>query len=37
MFVSDEKTTKIDRQNRNLFQLDYVLPFGKNMQFEAGY
>lgn len=36
-FVSDEKTSKIGRQNRNLFQADYVLPFGKNMQFEAGY
>lgn len=37
MFISDEKTSKIGRQNRNLFQADYVLPFGKNMQFEAGY
>jgi len=36
-FVSDEKTSKIGRQNRNLFQADYVLPFAKNMQFEAGY
>jgi hypothetical protein len=37
MFVSDEKTNKIDRQNRNLFQSDYVLPIGKATQFEAGY
>ena len=37
MFVSDEKTNKIDRQNRNLFQADYVLPIGKSTQFEAGY
>lgn len=36
-FVSDEKTSKIGRQNRNLFQTDYVLPIGDNMQFEAGY
>ena len=37
MFISDEKTSKIGRQNRNLFQADYVLPIGKNIQFEAGY
>lgn len=37
MFVSDEKTTKIGRQNRNLIQADYLLPIGKNIQFEAGY
>jgi hypothetical protein len=24
-------------QNRNLLQLDYVLPFGKSSQFGAGY
>ncbi len=36
-FVSDEKSTKIGRQNRNLFQTDYVLPIGKSTQFEAGY
>ena len=36
-FVSDEKTSRIGRQNRNLFQLDYVLPINKNIQFEAGY
>lgn len=36
-FVSDEKSSKIGRQNRNLFQADYVLPFGKKMQLEAGY
>jgi outer membrane receptor for ferrienterochelin and colicins len=35
-FVSDEKTSKIGRQNRNLFQADYVLPLGKGMQFELG-
>jgi outer membrane receptor for ferrienterochelin and colicins len=37
LFISDEKTTKIGRQNRNLIQADYVLPMGKNIQFEAGY
>lgn len=36
-FVSDEKSTKIGRQNRNLFQADYVLPITENMQFEAGF
>ncbi len=36
-YLSDEKTSKIGRQNRNLFQADYVLPIKKNMQFEAGY
>lgn len=35
-FVSDEKSTKIGRQNRNLFQADYVLPITDKMQFEAG-
>ncbi len=30
-------TKNIQDQNRNLFQADYVLPFGKNAQFEAGY
>lgn len=31
-------TTKNNQdQNRNLFQADYVLPIGKNTQFEAGY
>lgn len=36
-FVSDEKTSKIGRQNRNLFQADYVLPIKENTQFEAGF
>lgn len=36
-FISDEKTSKIGRQNRNLIQADYVLPIGENIQFEAGY
>jgi outer membrane receptor for ferrienterochelin and colicins len=36
-FVSDEKSTKIERQNRNLFQIDYVLPIKENIQFELGY
>ena len=30
-------TKNIQEQNRNLFQADYVLPIGKNTQFEAGY
>ena len=30
-------TKNFQDQNRNLFQADYVLPFGKNNQFEAGY
>ncbi len=31
-------TTKNNQsQNRNLFQIDYVLPLGKQSQFEAGY
>ena len=36
LFISDEKTSKIGRQNRNLYQIDYVLPIKKNMQFELG-
>ena len=36
-FVSDERTSKLGRQNRNLFQTDYVLPIKENTQFEAGY
>ena len=36
-FVSDEKSTKIGRQTRNLFQVDYALPIKENMQFEFGY
>ena len=30
-------TKNYQRQNRNLLQTDYVLPIGKNGQFEAGY
>lgn len=30
-------TSNIQKQNRSLFATDYVLPFGKDMQFEAGY
>jgi outer membrane receptor for ferrienterochelin and colicins len=33
----DANTFRIQSQNRNLFATDYVLPFGKDMQFEAGY
>lgn len=36
-FISSEKTTNIQKQNRNLIQSDYVLPLGKNSQFEAGF
>ncbi|PHX62117.1 MAG: TonB-dependent receptor, partial [Flavobacteriales bacterium] len=36
-FISDEKTSKIGRQSRNLIQADYVLPINKDIQFEAGY
>ena len=38
-FVSSERTRKNDSQQRNLFQLDYVLPLGKSKksQFEAGF
>jgi outer membrane receptor protein involved in Fe transport len=32
-----EKTSNIQRQGGNLIQTDYVLPFGKASQFEAGY
>lgn len=32
-----ERTANISRNNRNLAMLDYVLPIGKNTQFEAGY
>lgn len=32
-----ESTTSIQRQNRNTIQSDYVLPIGKDSQFEAGY
>ncbi|MBD3580900.1 TonB-dependent receptor domain-containing protein [Flavobacterium selenitireducens] len=33
----DERTTNIQDQNRNVFMADYVLPIGKDSQFEAGY
>lgn len=32
-----ESTKNLQTQSRNLFQTDYVLPIGKNGQFEAGY
>ncbi len=32
-----DNTTNNQDQNRNLFQADYVLPFGKGFQLEAGY
>ena len=32
-----DSTKNYQRQNRNLLQTDYVLPFGKYGQFEAGY
>lgn len=35
--VNDESTDNIQKQNRNVIQLDYVLPFGKASQFELGY
>jgi outer membrane receptor protein involved in Fe transport len=34
---TDQTTANIQRQNRNLFQTDYVLPIGENSRFEAGY
>lgn len=33
----DANTFSIQKQGRNLFAADYVLPIGKAMQFEAGY
>lgn len=36
-FVSDETTSISQDQNRNLIQLDYVLPLNKDSQFEAGF
>ena len=33
----DEKTSNVQKQNRNTIQSDYVLPFGKANQFEFGY
>ncbi|MFM2214451.1 MAG: hypothetical protein RL427_1714 [Bacteroidota bacterium] len=35
--ISRESTINYQTQNRNLFQSDYVMPLGKNSQFEAGY
>ena len=32
-----DETLNNQKQSRNLFQTDYVLPIGKNSQFEAGY
>ena len=32
-----DKTINNQNQKRNLIQMDYVLPFGKGSQFEAGY
>lgn len=36
-FVRSEISKKHDKQNRNLLQVDYVLPINKESQFEAGY
>ena len=36
-FSGIDFTKNFQDQNRNLFQADYVLPFGKNSQFEVGY
>lgn len=36
-FVSSERTNNEQKQGRNLIQTDYVLPLGKNSQFEAGF
>ena len=36
-FSGVDFTRNFQNQNRNLFQADYVLPFGKYNQFEAGY
>lgn len=35
--LTTEGTSNKNDQQRNLFQLDYVLPIGKNGRFEAGY
>lgn len=35
--VTFDKTFNNQSQNKNLLQMDYVLPFGKESQFEAGY
>lgn len=36
-FISSERTRKNDTQQRNLFQMDYVLPMGEKSRFEAGF
>lgn len=36
-YISAEKTRKNDKQQRNLFQVDYVLPLGEKSRFEAGF
>lgn len=36
-FISFERTNNKQKQGRNLIQSDYVLPLGKNSQFEAGF
>ena len=36
-FLADEETNSIEKQNEFLLQVDYVLPFGEDSQFEAGY
>lgn len=36
-FISSERTFNKQRQNRNMIQSDYVLPIGKDSQFEAGF
>lgn len=35
--ITTDNSKNIQRQNRNLLQVDYVLPIMKNSQFEAGY
>ena len=35
--IKFDKTINNQSQSRNLLQVDYVLPFGKGSQFEAGY
>ena len=36
-FISSERTFNNQKQQRNLIQSDYVLPIGKDSQFEAGF
>lgn len=36
-FISSELTYSNQKQNRSTLQTDYVLPIGKNSQFEAGF